>query len=187
MIIIYFYRSSSNRSWILCALDHKQEKMEKGDGFPASPQVVQYYTLRKAGSRQKQRSWNSHEEMWWQWLWWQRGRGETVVLSLIRWKVRMTDRCNPLSDKCFFLFSLSAWLSLLLLPSSAFISLSCSHCQHHPHCVDIPPPTAQWWTLPSPSLPLSNSSPPFSGDLSSIRKNVWLWTENGAVGGWGTT
>lgn len=37
------------------------------------------------------------------------------------------------------------------------------------------------------TLSPSNASPPFSGDFSSIRKKVGLRTENGAVGGWGST
>lgn len=155
-------------------------------GFPASPPVVQYYTLRKAGSRPKQRSWNNHEAAQWQRLWRQRCSRETVVLSFIRWKVRMTDRSNPLFDQYLLLFSLSARLRLELLSCSTFI-----------FCLVFSAPTlstlyryspsVQIWTLLSQSLSPSNASPPFSGDLSSIRKKVGLWTENGAVGGWGTT
>lgn len=96
----------------------KRKEMVRLYGFPACPPVVQYYTLRKAGSRPKQRSWNSHEAVRWQRLWWQRC---SAVLSFIRPKVRMTDRSDPLFDRYLLLFSLSVRLRRVLLSSSAFI------------------------------------------------------------------
>lgn len=74
-------------------------------GFPASPLVVRHYTLRKAGSWQKQRSWNSHEAVWW-WWWWQRGSREKLSLPYsLRYKAGWPSLC--LSPKMFSLsFSL---------------------------------------------------------------------------------
>lgn len=113
-------------------------------GFPACPVVVQYYTLRKAGSWQKQRSWNSHEAVWWcWWWWWQRGSREKLLLSLI---LQDTSLARPPSASVQNMFSLSSSLLLhdvslqpVVLPLSTpfllfFFSLPPSLCLSLPSC-----------------------------------------------------
>lgn len=129
-------------------------------GLAVSPLVVQYYTLRKAGSWQKQRSWNSHEAVWW-WWWWQRGSREktpTLPYSL-RYTAGQLSQPKKCFPSLFYSFCMMQVCIQLYFRSPLPYYFSASH-PHYLHHMDFPFPTVKIFffpTLLSPSL--SNSLP----------------------------